>query len=260
MDLRYGIVHVLGSMKRIVSGLNIGSPTSAGAAILQASKKEFDATQHLSPEDLALFLTHVLAQRWADDLLYAYRLSTYLYFRATLDRLQDEKFYGDNLLSVPVEDAEAFGFRLSWRHNALALRNKMALIKSPEDLPPEGWMQTTLGFHGGQQFYHHPTLAGVIKGHLMRPWVSAGVPESEQKMAVARVAMELQVLNLPENVISRMVRRLSREFNSDLKPIGNMLEWTPEERKRWVTFYDERELFWRKLEICDVRVATFYHQ
>lgn len=260
MDIRFGLVNVQGQHMRADNGVTIGGPASAGEATLQAARKEQDELDKLDDDELLDFLQHVLALRWADDIMYAYRLSTWIKFETILGRFQETFFYGPKLRLIQTKTAEAFGFRFSTRGNKLQMRNKMGCIVAPQDRMSGGWVRDTAAYHGGEQYMSPQTRAGVAKGHLTRPLVAGGMEEDSLIQMVARTLLELVRVNYDPKLLKRMVKKIAQQNGLNLKGIEAMLGWTQLQQNVWRELFDQQELFNRELEKLDVYLADLWHE
>ena len=128
MDTEFGIVGVLGVARRSRVGLSIGSPIAAGAASRVVAVRGAIAWGAVSLAVHEELLHRALIARWLDDLIIIYDTAISDAARAFLSVVSAPRFYGKRLLSVAVQQPEAFGFCISLEGGLTALRPKLKYI------------------------------------------------------------------------------------------------------------------------------------
>lgn len=255
MDIEMGIVMVLNTPMRAYTGLNMGSPASAGGASLTAAYKEEVYLRSLAPRIRRELEDRVLIFRWADDLIYVCRVDSKNKFRRIISDLTEKRFYGAKLLLVQTYKNAAFGFRVTLG-TQVEFRSNLTFIGDLEDkLDANVWVGSHSTVHGGQQFQSPMVENGIIKGHLLRPLVSAGRSQTQREDAVTRVACELLEARYRPKTVMRVALSVMRQECLDSSRCRKVLESTIESRNQWTQMCDLCE---RRARTCETAlIASF---
>lgn len=248
LDEKWGLVYTLGSPRRVYIGLNIGGPASAGAAGLTAARKERDFLKALREAERVFFLSHVFAQRWADDFLIIYRQSTRRRLLEILLILEDESFYGGRLRLLLSRKAIAFGFRVELDGECMAMRNALGFIPDRRGPMFGPWRGRPTTFHGGDQWQSPRVVAGIVKGHLTRVLVGAGLSRDRKMGILLRTAFELVEVGTNPASVARITNKVSRSQCFDTQFIKSALHWDQTKRRQWIGVFDEYEDYMRVRE------------
>lgn len=240
---------------RVSIGLNIGSPNSAGGAGLIASRKEHLRLLRETPAVRVRFFAYVFRQRWADDLLLAYRRSVGLEFRNLLRDLTEPFFYGADLLLKRVGKNASFGNRVATSDAcALELRNSLPFVLDESDMLVGEWGDTQTSLHGGPQWRSKRITSGVVRGHLLRTSMGAGLTRERTQQLMLRMALELLDVGVTREVVKKNTLRATREKCLDLRVAKRTLLLRPERQKIWREMFDASERYDRVCESMLVRL------
>lgn len=255
LDAEWGLVYVLAEAMKVLIGLNIGGSASAGGASMVAARREHLRLQR-EPEAVRLrFKLLVLALRWADDLLIAYRRSTRLLFPDLLRDLTAPNFYGDDLRLLRMPKNAAFGYRVSFDSDSvIQLRNALNFILDADQHLYGNWDLTTTTFHGGPQWRSKRLQSGVIRGHLLRTSVNAGLDKGQVTEIVVRTALEMIAVGMPVPTVQHATLRVARERFLLYRKVKKVLAYPKSKQKEWAAIFDELERRCRIVEATYVRL------
>jgi hypothetical protein len=231
IEVQENITLVFQRAMRATLGLGIGSPLSAGAAIMTASWVETVHFRGLSAMAKSELLTRVLLRRWLDDLLLIAAKSVSTELRDFLTKHKGRFFYGPTLDLKPVRDPEPFGFALAVTDQGVMLRNKQGYVGERGQNPDGGWQARRSPFHGGPQFQGERVASAVVVGHLYRLIDHSMQTEPELILSLQRLAIEMLDAGLGAKRLGSALKRVQPTCSFSLRPLRNILSW-PAPRRR----------------------------
>lgn len=226
-----------------------------------ASRKERDRLRLLTPVELQRFRAFVLLQRWADDLWLAYRLSVGQEFDAIITDITSPQFYGIDLLLLQTTSNVAFGNRIyTMGSHALEVCNGLPFIEDTPHSLTGKWSRRYTTLHGGPQWRSLRLTAGIIRGHLLRCQVGAGLSNLHKTSLLLRTAFELIETGSNEQVTIRQSLRVAREAFLDTRKVKRVLQFPSTRRSAWIGAFDAWERHNRLSETALCRVWALQNE
>jgi len=196
-------------------------------------------------------------RRWLDDLLLICTNTLSARAKTYLAVLQDEKFYGEELLLKRVWEPEPFGFMIGFleegdRLNVVS-RSRLPFIGRSD--PGNGWRSGKSALTGAAQFRPAKMELAVAAGYLARYMDLSTEPKGLFTLGILRTLVELKMAQFNPGHLRKALARYAFSTHSFLRPLLSAVSWTEEQCEAFALFYDAMDL--RLREDSRLRMVTF---
>lgn len=233
VDLTFAtdIVETLGRAFRADDGLNIGDPSAATCASLNASTREHDLLQGLPAATKREIDASTVTARWQDD-WWQVRIGREIFDAShnTVTHVMVPGFYGQTLNVKRVREPRAFGF-LFWFNNRRLLLIPIQKYVQPLTLP---WVcpYILLRFNTGCTFTGRKRVECELRGFIISILDKTNGSRREITTPLLRLGAEMILRRMPPQVLIACMRSITKQAASPLPQAWDVLVETSHEELR----------------------------